>query len=70
VTDRGERQLFRLDRDPGEAHDLAGRSPEEEPLAAELQEARRALAPPRAGEDPAAVSPELRSRLRDLGYVD
>jgi arylsulfatase A-like enzyme len=70
VTDRGDRQLFRLDEDPGEAHDLAGRSPEEPALASELREARRAVASARVGEAPAVVSPELRSRLRELGYVD
>jgi arylsulfatase A-like enzyme len=70
VTDRSQRQLYRLDEDPGETRDLAGRSPEEEALASELRETRRALAPPGGGTAPAAVSPELRARLRELGYLE
>ncbi len=68
---RRERALHDLERDPGTTHDIAPAHPD---VARELEaaidahrdrEARLALAPA-----PAAIDPQLRERLRALGYLD
>ncbi len=69
VSDRGERELYRLDIDPAESRDRAGAEVEEE-LLRELEQARAALSPPREPAAPGSVDPALRERLRSLGYIE
>lgn len=73
-SDDGTDELYRLDQDPGEREDRL-----EEPSAAEaLAALSRQVAAARAassvrdreGRRPAEASPELRARLRALGYID
>ena len=70
VAPRGDEELYDLRADPDELHDLAAAQPERvAALRAELDRKLTAFAPrmpPRA----ATVDPELRSRLRALGYVE
>lgn len=60
-------QLFDLDRDPEETTDVAGDHPEIV-QALGSHGARTWKTPPMAGDDIPEVSPELRERLRALGY--
>jgi arylsulfatase len=69
VSDRGERELFRLDTDPAESRDRAGAEVEAE-LLRELEQARAALSAPKELTVPRGVDPSLRDRLRGLGYIE
>jgi len=73
LVDRRTRrsELYRLDSDPAERHDLAAREPEEVARLRSLLDAwvRRSEARVRPGAD-VALSPEERERLEVLGYAE
>jgi arylsulfatase A-like enzyme len=70
ASDRGERELYDLARDPDELHDLSAARPEDAArLAAQLDSWARNLAP-RAAQPAPAIDPEARRALRELGYTD
>jgi len=59
-------ELYDLERDPGERHDLAA---DERRLARRLSEALAAVAAAAPASDPAPVDAETRARLASLGYA-
>jgi arylsulfatase A-like enzyme len=69
ASSAGERQHFRLDRDPKEQEPL-GPSDETATLEAALAAARATLRPPERRATAREVSPEAEQQLRDLGYLE
>jgi arylsulfatase A-like enzyme len=70
VAPRADEELYDLRADPGEGHDLAAAQPERvAALRAELDR-RLAAFGPRLPPKPAQVDPEVRARLRALGYTE
>lgn len=69
VSDRGTREIYRLERDPAESHNLSGRVPIEDQLVRELEGAVSALLAPDSPAPPEELSPGTLERLRELGYV-
>ncbi len=66
----GEQELYDVDRDPQERHDLAGVHPEVAERYREVLEPRlAAFLTGGAGDGPAELSPETLEALRSLGYV-
>jgi hypothetical protein len=66
-------ELYDRENDPAEHHDLAGTLPEVQARLAEVLDARYPagavlLASPREADDD--MDPQVRERLRALGYVD
>jgi arylsulfatase A-like enzyme len=68
-SSNGEVELFRLDVEP-ESESLGGGSEIEEDLRQALEAGRKALSAAKHLVPPTEVDPELRRRLRELGYVD
>jgi arylsulfatase A-like enzyme len=69
-SDRGERELYRLDADPKELRNLSGREAVEGELLRELGAALDGLSAPESADAPEAVAPATMERLRELGYID
>jgi arylsulfatase A-like enzyme len=71
VSTLGDRHLFDLASDPGEARNLAPRDPERaEREVRALERAFAALPPPPPDAGPVSVDAETRALLRELGYLD
>jgi arylsulfatase A-like enzyme len=69
VSDRGGRELFRLDADPLESRNLVGEEIEEQ-LRQELERARAALSAPTERTAPTDIQRSTEERLRGLGYIE
>jgi arylsulfatase A-like enzyme len=69
VSDRGLRELFRLDADPLESRNLVGGEIEEQ-LRQELERARAALSAPSKRTAPTDIQRSTEERLRGLGYIE
>ena len=70
-SSRGSVELYDLDGDSGEEHDLAQSQPDlREALRARFAAARRAHPPLFDPEARAELDPETRAALRQLGYLE
>ena len=66
----GERELYDLEHDPEEAHDLSRAHPEDTERLAERLARWAGEARPRSPQPAPEVDPEAQRALRELGYTD